>query len=207
MGYLRGTKGSSTVIVNTKRPKTVKEELRSLKRHVALNKNAPHYFNLRSTLNSSGATSWTRQDISITDAFTSSTTYHDNISGDEYRNNTLQTKVDIGQDVAKCRMIIYVPKNPGIVFTPALSNDGFITQPDPNSFWVLKDVYINHNTDVFTTATTYWCNLRGLKTIFNTDANNIEKGNVRFMFLYLNTSTASGQPTIFVSNQLSVTDK
>ncbi len=207
MGYLRGTKGSKSVIVNTVRPKTIKEEIRKLKRDVGRHRNAPHYFNLRTTLNSGGATTWTREDLDLTTAFTGSSTYHDNVTGDEYLNNHLQTKVDVGQDVAKCRMIVYVPKNPGIVFTPALSNDGFLTQPDPNSFWILKDVYINHNTDVFTTATTYWCNLRKLKTIFNTDADNIEKGRVRVLFLYLNTSTPSGQPTIFVSNQLSITDK
>lgn len=42
MGYLRGTKGSSnTTTVITKRPKTVKEEIRALKRKVNLYKNAP----------------------------------------------------------------------------------------------------------------------------------------------------------------------
>lgn len=209
MGYLRGTKGSRSYVTVRPQmgPKTLRQEVRALKRAQARYRNAPHYFLLRSTLNSSGATSWSREDIDLTDAFTSTGTYHDNVTGDEYLNNNLQTKVDVSNDVIKCRMVIYVPKNPLVTFTPTLDQAGFTTQPDPNSFWILKDVYINHNTDVFNTATTYWVNLRGLKTIFNTDSNIVEKGRVRILFLYFNQSNPSGNGSVFISNQLSITDK
>lgn len=208
MGYLRGTKGTSnTVVVRTSRPKTVKEEIRALKRKVALYRNAPHFHSVRSTLNSAGAGSWSQFELDITNAFVTSSTYHDNVTGDEYLNNSLQTKIDVGQDVAKCRMIVYVPKNPLVKFIPSNDQAGHITQPDPNSFWILKDVYINHNTDVFNTATTYWCNLRKMRTVFNTDSDIVEKGRVWIYVHYLNTATASGNGTIWLSNQLSITDR
>lgn len=210
MGYLRGTKGSENRVVSVSRqrgPKTLYQEIQALKRNQALYRNAPHYFELETTLNSDGPATWSVKTVDITNAFVTSSTYHDNVTGDEYLNNSLQTKVDVSNDVAKCRMIIYVSKNPAVSFTPAATQSGFTTQPDPNSFWILKDVYINHNTDVFSTSTTYWCNLRKLKSIYNTDSNILEKGRVRVLFHYLNTTTPSASGTIWMSNQLSITDK
>lgn len=209
MGYLRGTKGSKTVAVVARQshPKSVRQEIQALKRTQARYAPAPHYFRTISTLNSSGAATWSLSDLDITNLFTTSSTYHDNITGDEYINNSLETRVDVSNDVGKCRMIVYVPKNPLVTFVPTLDQTGFMRQPDPNSFWILKDVYINHNTDVFNTSTTYYCNLRGLKTIFNTESNICEKGRVRVLFLYNNTASASGIGSIFLSNRLSITDK
>lgn len=209
MGYLRGTKGQSTqnVVRVYRSPKTLSQEIKSLKRQVALNRNAPHYYRAITTLNSSGAAAWSFETIDLTGNFTSTATYHDNVTGDEYLNNNLQLKVDVKNDVIKCRMIVYVSKNPLVTFTPAASITGYMTQPDPNSFWILKDVYLNHQNDVFDTSTTYWMNMKKMKTIFNTDSNIVEKGRIRICFVYFNQSSPASSVAINCSQQLSITDK
>lgn len=209
MGYLRGTKGSSTqnIVRVSRSPKTLSQEVRALKRRVALNTNAPHYYRALTAFNSSGASAWTVETLDITGNFTSTSTYHDNVTGDEYLNNNLQLKVDVKNDVLKCRMVVYVSKNPLVTFNPSAGLTGFMTQPDPNSFWILKDVYINHQTDVFDTSTTYWMNLQKMKTIFNTESNIVEKGRIRVCLIYFNQSSPSGTATIQLGQQLSVTDK
>lgn len=210
MGYLRGTKGGQSTqnIVRVYRsPKTLSQEVKSLKRQVALSKNAPHYYRSTTFLASGGPSTWSVNTIELTNNFCSTGTYHDNVTGDEYTNNNLELKVDVKNDVSKCRMVVYVSKNSSVLFTPTADLTGYVTQPDPNSFWVLKDVYLNHQNDVYDTSTTYWVNLRKLVTIYNTAANIIEKGRIRICFIYYDQLTPVANNVIHVGQMLSITDK
>ncbi len=209
MGYLRGTKGSKSqqVVRVYRNPKTLSQEVQALKRQVALNRNESYFYRQNTLIANGTVANWHLNTIDVTNSFCTSSTYHDNVTGDAFLNNNLDIKVDVKSWITHCRMIVYVSKNPNIQFTPVAGLTGFVTHPEPNSFWVLKDVYINHQADTIGTSTTYWMNLRKLKTIFNTDENNIEKGRIRILFLHYNSNGVSTDTGISAGVQLSITDK
>lgn len=187
--------------------KSLQQQVNSLRRQVARNTNSPYFYRVLTTFNSGGATTWKTDQFNLTDSFVTSTTYHDNITGDKFINNNLHLLVDLKQDTTKCRMIVYIPKNPDVNYNPGAGQSGFMSHPDPNSFWVLKDVYINHDDDVHDTSRQFSINLRGQHSIYNTDNNIIEKGNVKVFMIYYNVASSSSLPAVSIGHRLSVTDK
>lgn len=90
--------------------------------------------------------------------------------------------------------MIYVPKKPGESFTPSLvSGTCFVQQPDPNKYWVLRDDLVNiYTTDGFVRHNIN-VSLKKLKTIINTAATDIEKGEIKMLVVYNGQTAATPQ--------------
>ena len=188
------------------RRKTLSEEVSALKRKVALNTPSPYYFRTTTTFLSGTAGVPKVDGYDVTNNFVISDTYHDNVTGDKFINNSLHITLTKLRSVYQLRMIVYVPKNPDVIYTPESSQKGLVAHPDPNSFWVLKDVYINDRNQFIDDSRQWFINLRKLQTTFNTDLKIIEKGRIRILLMY-NTTGDSQTECLYLGTRLSITDK
>lgn len=204
MPYLRGTKEAK---YKPYRPyqKTISEEISSLKRKVALNTGAPYYFRYSLAQNITGANQLHVDAFNLTDTFTSHADYHDHVTGDKFINNNLSLAFTVKAATQHCRLLVYVPKNPTVSYVPTGTN-ALTLQPDPNSFWILKDVFINHQDTTNDTDRMINLNLRKMITTFNHDAGVIEKGALKMTIITYNGTPSTGQ-TVIMGVRHSISDK
>lgn len=186
-----GTQYSSRLRMPNKR--TLRNELNILKRKVGRNTPAPVYFRESSSLGTFGsaADSYVRLDYDISATLVARTDFRDNINGDEWYNNSVKLRLLLDEYTEMCRVVIYAPLLADQEFVPTTDDAGMCTIPDPAAFKVYSDVTYSRDTKKDQAAGPHYAfimrnwmvSLRGLKTIFNGSASNLEKGTIKMMIL------------------------
>lgn len=177
---LRGTvrKQNERAIYN-QRP-TLQNQITRLQSQVARNKPETLYFRSSSDYT---AASLGRYQINIlpTSSLIGSTEFRNNVTGDKWRNLTVDFSALLKNTNAVFRIMCYVPKKTGERFTP--SSEEFNRHPDPSAFWVISDeIVTNMNTNSNNASKNRGYkkrfNLKGLHTLYNSSSANLEKGEI-----------------------------
>lgn len=210
--YLRGSKRP----YKTYQQKTLRNEINLLKRKVARNTPAPVYFDTITTLPSFSASpdEFKRATIDITDDILSLTGFRDQINGDEWYNNSVKLSLTLFGETEQAWCVVYAPNLASTVFAPPESADGNVTLPDPAAFRVLSSRRINRESPKDTTTSDYphvtyeWIvPLRSMKTLFNSDANIVEKNPIKVMILLKKGSGTAGGSAGRLGIQIQLQDK
>jgi len=135
-------------------------------------------------------TEFSNYDYDLTDAFVKSPQYPLEVTGDQFRNHSLQIKGIWKANVVAARVLVYVPKDASTVWANPATELGFHRIPDPAAWTVLMDRFIPFDT-VSITATeknaqpySFWISLKKMKTIHNRSSNKIEKNNIHIHFCF-----------------------
>lgn len=172
---LRGTqKKRKTYAVLNARP-TLQNQITALKVQVSKQKPETQYYRVSGVHTTTSANLETTH-YNITLGLVNSLTFRDNVTGDRWSNLALNMKYFMSPDCDSMRILAYVPKKPGSRFSPA--SNQMTEHPDPSSFWVIHDSYIVHSNDAQSTPTSRKLSLKSLKTIYDSNAGAIEKGEV-----------------------------
>ncbi len=171
---LRGTKTKQkTYAVLNARP-TLQNQISALRSQVAKQKPETQYFRATGTHTSAAGTVETTH-YNLTQSLISSITFRDNVTGDRWTNLALKMKFLLSASTIAQRVVLYVPRKAGSRFTPA---NPLVEQPDPTSFWIVGDYMLNKPDPSSDTLYSYQNSLKGLKTIYDSQLGNIDKGEV-----------------------------
>lgn len=189
---LRGTYRKSEINKALSGRPTLQNQISALRSQVNRQKPETQFYRFAGNHNSTGTTI-EQQNHLVTQTLISSTNFRDKVTGDEWANSLLKMKFNMEKDCKYARIIVYVPKKAGDRFTPSTFKS--VTQPDPSSFWILADFFVNHKDNNTNEAITRQFSLRKLKTIYDSNAAAITKGEVLF--------TVIAQPTTALTLQYS----
>ncbi|MBA7556247.1 hypothetical protein ES705_48946 [subsurface metagenome] len=182
MPYLRGKKAPYAFAHKGAQPAGLQNQINRLKTQVGKNTPETKYFRFSATIDS--ATSGNElSTINATQALINSTSFRDNINGERWSNVAINLNVIAQPDCTNLRVMIYVPKRSGESFSPSLLSGTCYTRfPDPGKYWVLADKMMTSQTTDVITPLKMRCNLKGLKTILDSNATAIEKGEIKIAF-------------------------
>lgn len=191
MPYLRGKKAPYAFAHKGAQPAGLQNQINRLKTQVGKNTPETKYFRFSATI-ASVTNSNELSTINVTQALINSTTFRDNINGERWSNMGFNLNVVSLPDCTNLRVLVYVPKRTGENFSPSLASATCYTRfPDPNKYWVLADKTVSSQTDDYITPLKMRCNLKGLKTILDSNATAIEKGEIKIaLFTRGNTAVA-----------------
>lgn len=172
---LRGTrKNQVSAAVYRQRP-TLQNQITRLQAQVSQNKPETQYFRVSGNHTSSTTPGYTQHNYLVTQSLISSADFRNNVTGDIWANLYLKFKFAMEPDCKIARIICYVPKKAGTRFTPASYGTAVVV--DPSSFWVIGDHYVTHEASSNRKdASTFNWNLKKLKTLYDSNAALIERG-------------------------------
>lgn len=178
---LRGTVSKKEMhrVLNA-RP-TLQNQITALKAQVNRQKPETQYFRVSGAHTNTGGTIEQTNHL-ITSSLISSANFRQNVTGDQWTNIALNLNMALYKECRGARVILYVPKKAGTRFTPASSQ--LVEQVDPSSFWVISDTYLNHSTEANLSNHSRRFNLRKMKTIYDSNAAQIEKGELVLSVIY-----------------------
>lgn len=210
MGYLRGTSKPTNTTYHSRYPikKTLGQEVAALKRKVSKNKAAPYSF--RQVLQFDAPTvagAYVLHTINLTDRFVTSSTYHDNVTGDWFINKSLNLKMTLVGDLLRYRVIVYKPRRVGTSFAPGENAAGYVSHPDAAAFNVMRDVYSAPIEADSPRSISLRIPLRDMKTCFDTDTNLIEQGEIKVALLYQSNELSGATIVTTIGTMLTVCDK
>lgn len=190
MAALRGTWRKEQINKALAGRPTYQNQIDALRRKVNSQKPETQYFRVAGNHTSSG-TAVEQVNHLVTSSLISSTNFRDKVTGDAWCNKLLKLKLNFDEDCEYARVLVYVPKKAGERFAP--STYSTVTHPDPSSFWVIADFYVNH-----LDATTNHClskvmSLARLKTIYDSNAAEITKGEIVISVIHKPNTAATTQ--------------
>lgn len=172
---LRGTaKKRKTYAILNARP-TLQNQLTALKAQVSKQKPETQYYRATGT-HTSASLSVETTHYNITASLINSVNFRDNVTGDRWTNLALSLKYFMGINTDVMRVLVYVPKREGTRFAPA--TNPFTEHPDPSSYWIISDFYVTHRDSTTSEAIMRRVKLKSLKTIYDSNSGQIEKGEV-----------------------------
>ena len=183
MAYLRKRKSTPYAFAHKgAQPAGLQNQINRLKTEVGKNKPETKFFRFSATIDS--VTNGNElSTINVTQALINSTSFRDNINGEQWTNKALNVNVIAQPDCTNLRVVVYVPKKVGEHFSPSLASGTCYTRfPDPNKYWVLSDKLMTSQTTDVITPLKMRCNLRGLKTILDSNATAIERSEIKIAF-------------------------
>lgn len=182
---LRGTrKNQVSAAVYRQRP-TLQNQITRLQAQVSANKPETQYFRSAGNHTASAGTPEITNYL-ITSSLISSLDFRDKVTGDTWANLFLKFRLYTEPTNGSIRVLVYSPKKVGGRFAP--SSFAFVTIPDPSSFWVLYDQVltdddVNGHNNLQRTVS-----LRKLKTIYDSNAAAIQRGEVILSIISQGTS-------------------
>lgn len=172
---LRGTRKNQTAASVYRQRPTLQNQITRLSAQVSANKPETQYF--RSAGNHTSASSSPEiTNYLITSSLISSLDFRDKVTGDQWANLFLKFRLYTEPTNGSIRVLIYSPKKTGVRFTP--SSFLFVTIPDPSSFWVLYDQVLTDDDVNGHNNLQRNVSLKKLKTIYDSNAAAIQKGEV-----------------------------
>lgn len=168
---------------------TLQNQITALRRQVNQQKPETQYYRVSGTHNSTGIGIGQNNHL-VTSSLIGSANFRQNVTGDQWANIALNLKFTMAPACQIARVLVYVPKKSGSRFTPA--SNGTVEHPDPSSFWVVSDTYIRHNDNSTQEPASRRFNLKKLKTIYDSNAVSIERGEIVLTVIY-DTAASSGQ--------------
>ena len=214
MGYLRGSNYSGPKAVTTwhtrgtRSKKTLEQELAAIKRRV--NRNTPAVYDFRQSINYAAPTTageYMQYTTNVTSGFTTSGTYHDNVTGDNFLNKSLTLHFSIAADCIRYRVVVYSPLRVGTSFAPLANNLGFVSHPDRSAFRVYRDVTSNPIDATTPRNLHLYVPLRNMKTIRDSDTNLIEQNEIKVLIFFQTSTIASPTNATSIGYKLSICDK
>lgn len=189
---LRGTAKKYAKASFAKRP-TYQNQIDALARQINKQKPETQYYKTTGTITSTG-TGNESVTIPVTENLINTLTFRDNITGDRWANTALNVTGYIARDCTHVRCMVYVPKQAGDRFNPSAP---FTEYPDRSSFWVISDRLISRESthDGFQ-AFKIRANLKGLTTVYDSQAADVHRGEVVLAFYY-NGDTAATQQLVW----------
>lgn len=172
---LRGTYRKEQINKALSGRPTLQNQITALRRQVNSQKPETQFYRFSGNHTSTG-TAVEQVNILPTGTLIGSTGFRDKVTGDEWSNMALKMKFNWEVDCEYARVICYVPKKAGDRFAPATFKT--VTHPDPSSFWVIGDFYMNHKDASTNEQTNHYFPLRKLKTIYDSNAASIQRGEV-----------------------------
>lgn len=176
---LRGTVRKYEKAVYGQRP-TLQNQITALKTQVSRNKPETQYFR-SSSFYDHPSTGRNQLNILPTTTLINDTSFRDNVTGDKWRNLSIEFSALLKNTSSAYRIICYVPKKVGQRFSPV--SQEFNRQMDPSAFWIIHDEVITHLNSNSNNATKDMAykrrfNLRGLHTVYNSSSATLEKGEI-----------------------------
>lgn len=112
----------------------------------------------------------------ITNSLITAADFRQNVTGDKWTNLYLKLNVVASATCDALRVLVYVPKIAGTRATPSVP---FAGCPDPSAFTMLADYHVNQESNADRLkGRQKWISLRRIKTIYDSQAANIERGEV-----------------------------
>lgn len=175
---LRGTRTRYNKAAFASKP-TLQNQISALRNQVSKNKPETIHYRGEGTYDASSAGRYI-SNVLITQNVINWTQFRNNITGDKWRNLSLDISLGFMPSEGANRVLVYVPRKSGQRYTP--SSQELNAYPDPSAFWVISDDLIQKQ-DAYPTGevrTVYKkkINLRGLHTIYNSDSTVLEKGEI-----------------------------
>lgn len=176
MAALRGTWRKQQINKALAGRPTLQNQITSLRRQVNSQKPETQFYRFQGNHTSLG-TDVEQVNILPTATLIGSTGFRDKVTGDEWSNMALKMKFNMTDSCEYARIICYVPKKSGDRFAP--STFSTVTHPDPSSYWVISDTYVNHTgSSNNNKSISKYFPLKKLKTIYDSNAVEITKGEV-----------------------------
>jgi len=207
MGYLRGSNKTKTVTTVPSQDFLFKQKFAALSRQVARNTPKPSHIRSSTSVVSTGAAGYQREDIDLTSLITGRADYDQLVTGDFFRNNSLHLRLMCDDAVKEIRVYVYCPDNPQVTFVPAPGLAGMTANQDQNGLWVLHDKVYGQQDIGVGIHMNKKINLRGKHTIYNIDSSVLEKGRFRMILMINHSTVAVGATLLSLSFDHSITDK
>jgi hypothetical protein len=173
---LRGTRNKRTYAMLNTKP-TLQNQISALRAKVNSQKPETQHYQVSNNHTSGGTLVTETVNLLPTSSLIASTNFRQNVTGDKWTNIALRMKFNLAAEASMARILCYVPKKTGDRFTPATF--ATTTIPDPNSFWVISDTYVNHAANNrMSTCVTRNFNLRNMKTIYDSNTTSLERGEI-----------------------------
>lgn len=171
---------------------TLQGQITALRRQVNNTKPETQYFRV-SGGHTSGGTLLETVHHDVTSSLIASLSFRDLITGDQWKNHFIKFRIHGLPENKLFRVVVYVPKKSGTLFAPSVQQ--YVSIPDPSSFWVLHDrTYTDKDTAADAHAQLH-LSLKGLKTIYDSNAAVINKGEVIITVISTATTTSTLQYT------------
>lgn len=198
--YLRGSYNKP--MAGGYAPKTIQNQINTLKRQVGKNKPAKCYFRENYTATASAGIGGTTH--SVTNDVISNANFRNNINGDVWTNHYLRLSGIVDNTNLTTRIIVYVPKKTGSSITSPTTAFGLVAIPDPAAWWVLDDFYVTQARDADDHGFNRFVSLKGLHTLYNTSATTLERGEIKIAVYY---SVPNANTPYFMQAMLCCSDK
>lgn len=190
--------------------KSVKSEIRSLKRSVGRNRRTPYFYRKQYNIPApTVAGDFKVLDIDSTEDFINSAGFADNVIGDKFTLKNLELKFQLNSDIDDFRVVVYSPKRVGNQWQPGLTLPAITAPIDPNIYSVLHDSYSNRSDNSSDRCLSRFVNLRNMTCIVNRDASpdSLEKADVKIKVFYQADTKVSPAYIGQLQTQLCITDK
>lgn len=174
---LRGTVYKKERSVYNQRP-TLQNQITALRHQVSRNKPETQYFR-SSGLYSAPSAGVKLVNIVPTSNLIAASNFRENVTGDKWRNLTLDWKLTVSSGAkGSIRVICYVPRESGDRFAP--SSRQLVEFPDPSTFWVISDDLLQKGTDDANTSKVYTkrFNFKSMNTLYDSNAASVKKGEI-----------------------------
>jgi len=167
------------------RKPSLQSQVDKLKRKVAANKAELFTFKQGGSI-TAPSTATAQTNVNLTDLFYTNSDFRDDITGNSWKNHWMDIRYGVPNDCTMLRVIVYVPKRPGLNFVP--TTRPALQQPDHNTFWVLYDKAMTPdvNTNHIHKAR---FSLKNLRTEYSSDGSTLDKGEVKVAFIYGGTTS------------------
>jgi hypothetical protein len=186
MAYLRGTKKTPI-----RKAPSLANKVAALSAQVS--KNKPEIQQFKFTAEPTTVVGSNDIDTDVSRVLVDNADFRDSVTGDKWYNKQLRVHVTGTSDIPRLRLIVYVPLRAGTLVMTGFANNPFDFIPDRTAWRVLYDRnYTSPNTAVGASGGVY-LNLRSLMTIYNSDADVIDRNNIRVKLVY--TSMALNKQT------------
>jgi hypothetical protein len=172
---LRGTRNKRTYAMLNTKP-TLQNQISALRAKVNSQKPETQHYQVANNHISGGTVATETVNLLPTSSLIGSTNFRQNVTGDKWTNIALRFKLNLEPDAKMARIICYVPKKTGDRFSPG--SYATTTIPDPSSFWVISDSYVNPDTTAQNTCITRNFNLKKMKTIYDSNTTTLERGEI-----------------------------
>lgn len=187
INMLRGTVIKKDRATWNQRP-TLQGQINALKAQVNKTKPETQFFRAYGSHTSTGTGAIDVVHHLITSSLIGNASFRDWITGDQWRNLFLKFRIHSVPNNTMFRLVLYVPKDPGVTFSPSIHQYALI--PDPSSYWILYDrTFTDKDVNADNHMQTQ-VSLKGLKTVYDSNAAATRKGDV--IATIISTSTNGG---------------
>lgn len=161
---------------------TLQNQITALRTQINRQKPETQFYRLAMAHQSSSVNAETNH-YNVTNSLISAADFRQNVTGDRWTNLWLKLNIVASATCDALRVLVYIPKIAGTRATPSVP---FAGVPDPSAFTMLADYSVNQeaNADRLK-GRQKWISLRRIKTIYDSQGANIERGEVIITVLSL----------------------